>query len=247
MIEEGPASEAIANALIQEGPASEAIAPALTAAPPATGAGGGGVTVPLAGGSAARRLLARLAPLDRRDPVNDAVLLALVTAIAQPRQIADDLARDSDTHTAWTPALDPDAAPADLLDWLAPFAGTRLPPSAGEQDKRDRIRQAAGFYRSTTSAIVEEVRRTLVSSDPSRPPIVRVVERPDGTQWTITIVTRAAETPQPAVSRAAAARHKRAGAILTFVVSDAPLIDEAARTWDQATATWDQAKLADVT
>ena len=68
--------------------------------------------------------------------------------------------------------------------------------------------------------------------------------------WTLTVVVRTSECPDPAASERAARSQKASGLVMTFVVTDAPIIDEggAAKTIDSAevAVTYDNATVADV-
>lgn len=192
--------------------------------------------------SAGSRLYDRLTPVATYDADNGYVVRSIAETLADSQAIVDQVARDSDTHLAWQAALDPDATPAEMLPWLAQFAGTRLLPADSEQQQRDRIKQAAGFYRGTVRAIREEVQRTLIDTL-----YVRILERVGGDPWAITVITRTGETPDPAASERAALAQKPAGMILTFVVSDAPVWAEATETWTSVAATWTDATVTDVT
>lgn len=180
--------------------------------------------------TAGDRLLDRLAPVATYDDENGGVVAALAETLAEPQQIVDDVARDQeDGQLAWQPALDPDTAPSVLLPWLAQFPGVALPPDASEQEWRDRIKQAAGYYRGTVRAIREEVQRTLTGTKS-----VIVLEQVSSDPWAVTVKTRTGETPNVTATTAAALSQKPAGMLMTVVVSDEPILDEggAARTID---------------
>jgi phage tail P2-like protein len=111
--------------------------------------------------SAAARLYARLEPIAYDD---DGTLQDLTTALMAPVEIAE-IARDTDTLVAWEALWDPDECPAELLDWLAIANGVILPPSAlTTAEKRYRIKQAAGRYRGTPRALVEEIQLVLTGT-----------------------------------------------------------------------------------
>lgn len=197
--------------------------------PPAPSAGSPSTPPPITVQTAAERLYRRLAPLAKPDPDNDYALLAVATALAEPSQIIEDVARDTATHEAWTMVMDPDAAPDWALPWLAQLGGTILEPGDTVAQQRERISNAAGFYRGTARAIREATQRTLTGDR-----TVQVLERTSGNRWAMTVLVRTSETPDPDAAERDARSQKPAGVDLTFVVSDVPIIDEggAARTID---------------
>ena len=191
--------------------------------------------------SIAERMQAQLAPYQEADPAG--LLDALATGFAAPLEICD-VARDTDTHIAWGSVLDPDVADARLLPWLAQFSGDQLLPSDSVQDQRDRLTSPSNFYRGTVEAIRAEMQPTLTGAKQ-----VLILERTTN-EWTLTVITRTSETPSPAVAEAAGRRQIAPWLIATFIVTDAPIIDEAgaAKTYDSAGAavTYDSAGVADV-
>lgn len=162
--------------------------------------------------SASARLFARLAPLAYDDANRGNVLAALATALMAPREVFSDAIRDDATHIAWGQVMDPDACPADLLDWLAVEAGVELPPSATtEAEKRYRIKQAAGRYRGTPRAVVEELQLVLTGTKT----VYLGYRDPD--QWHYTVGTLTAETPDTAAADRAIQAQKPVGMIATRV------------------------------
>lgn len=108
--------------------------------------------------SAADRFFGRLEPLAYDD---DGTLENLAAALMAPVEVVE-ISRDTDTLTAWESLFDPDTCPAGLLDWLAVYNGVILGPAVlTEAEKRYRIKQAAGRYRGTPRATVEEVQLLL--------------------------------------------------------------------------------------
>lgn len=192
--------------------------------------------------SPADRLYRRLAPIAYADPENNLTLRRLCEALMAPVQITD-ISRDTDTHVAWETLFDPDTCPEALLDWLAVYNGVELPASAlTAAEKRSRILQAAGRYRGTERAWREEIQRSLTGTR-----TVRIVTFVDGDRWKVLIVTRATETPDPAAVERAARAQKPAGILLTFLVTDEPLIDEGTLTINAVSTVIHAATLADVT
>lgn len=177
-------------------------------------------------GLAADRFYGRLAPLAYADPDSGYPLRALATALMAPRELFE-VARDADGYIAWGKVLDPDACPAELLDWLAVFAGVVFPPfTLTEADKRARIKRAAGYYRASNRAIMEEVLPTLTGTQ-----YVNLIEQASADPWALTLITRPAETPDAAATLAAGMRQKRAGIALTHVLTNNVLWVEGTKTW----------------
>jgi len=172
--------------------------------------------------SIGERMQAQLAPYAEADPAG--LLDALATGFAAPLEICD-VARDTDTHIAWGQVLDPDAADARLLPWLAQFSGDQLLPSDMVQDQRDRLTSPSNFYRGTVEAIRAEMRPTLTGNQ-----TVLVLERVSGNEFAVTIVTRTSETPNPAATEAAGRRQLAPWLIGTWVVSNDAIIDEGGAT-----------------
>ena len=189
--------------------------------------------------SAAARFYSRLEPVAYDD---DGTLSALAEALMAPVEICE-VSRDTDTLVAWEPLLDPDTCPAALLDWLAVYNGVILPPSAlSEEEKRSRIKQAAGRYRGTQEAWREEIQRSLTGTK-----TVRMLTFVNGDRWAVTIITRTSETPDAAAVERTARAQKPAGIVLTFLVTDEPLIEEGTLTIDSVNVPIAAATLDDVT
>jgi hypothetical protein len=158
--------------------------------------------------SASARMFARLAPLAYDDANHGNVLAALATALTAPREVFSDAIRDDATHIAWGAVLDPDACPVDLLDWLGIFAGVELPASAlSEAEKRYRIKQAAGRYRGTPRAVMEELQLVLTGTKT----VYLGFQDPD--QWHYTVGTLTSETPDTAAADRAILEQKPVGMI----------------------------------
>ena len=169
----------------------------------------------------AERMQAQLAPYAEADPAG--LLDGLAAGFAAPLEICD-VARDTDTHIAWGTVVDPDVADARLLPWLAQSSGDKLVPGETEQESRDRLKSPNNFLRGAEAAIRAEVEPTLAGTR-----TVTVLPR-TSSAWTLTVRVRASECPDPAASERAARRQKAVGLVMTFLASDAPVIDEWTRT-----------------
>ena len=173
-------------------------------------------------------------------------LLALLQGLLGQLQPMEDLVRDSDAGTGYSPALDVDRCPPDLLRWLGQFAGVPVTPgdpkdAAWVTKAREEIRQAAGWRRGTPRAIREAAQRHLTGTK-----TVRMLER-DGSAYRMTVLTRTSETPNPAATEAAIRAQKPAGIVLAYIVTDLPIWNEGTRTFNAAAGTFETATVADVT
>lgn len=137
--------------------------------------------------------------------------------------------------------LDIDRCPAIALPWLAQFKGVVIPDGLTVQEQRNWVRTAEGQRRGTVDALVAAAKRHLTGTK-----TVRVLERVGGNAYALTVITRTSETPDPATTLADIVAAKRIGILLTHVVSDAPIVDEWARTITAMTVSIDAMTLADV-
>lgn len=183
-----------------------------------------------------------LEPLAREDDQHGYALAHLVAALCAPVEDLWDWTLETDDTPAMGAFLDPDRCPAFAVPWLGQFRGVRIPAGTPDAVARQRVKDAAGFERGKTSAIVAAAQTTLTGTR-----TVNVTERPSGDAWKLTVRTRTSETPDSAATLAAMLAVKPGGITLTHVVSDAPLIDEGTRVIDSTTATIDAATTADVT
>lgn len=160
----------------------------------------------------------------------------------QPWGLApDELGRWQANRVTRPSALaDPGQAQAAWLPWLAQLVGARLDPAATETEHRDTIRYATSGWRGGTRGAIEDAARSALTGTRFVRAIPHAVPSENGgiepgTVWDITIVTRTAETPDPAAVLGAVLRKgvKPAGAVLWHTPYQA--------TWDQIEAilpTW---------
>lgn len=167
------------------------------------------------GADTAVRFYDRVAPIAEGDQDRGYPLLRLIVAIMRPGELWYYLARETDTHRAWGKALDPDYAPRGLLRWLALFPGVTLQPGDIEAQQRYRIRQAAGLYRGTPRAVVEELQLVLAGTRT----VLLGWHTPD--QWHYTIGTLAAETSDTAAVQRAVEAQEPPGMTGTAVTTEA--------------------------
>lgn len=106
---------------------------------------------------------------------------------------------------------------------------------------RQAIREQGAKFRGTRRAMLDAVRDTLTGSK-----FVSLLERVGGNAYALTLITRPSETPDSAVTLAAAERQKPLGMKITYAPTEGVLIDEGTRTIDSATATIDTATRTDV-
>lgn len=167
------------------------------------------------GADAGVRLYRRLEPVAYDDANQGYALLYLAAALMSPREILEVVRADEYHAIPWGRVLDPDACPSELLDWLAVFAGVTLPPSAlTSSEKRYRILQAAGRYRGTPRAVIEELQLVLTGTKT----VYLGYHTPD--EWHYSVATVAAETPDAdAVERAVLAQ-KPVGMLVDIFTTD---------------------------
>jgi hypothetical protein len=168
-------------------------------------------------------------------------LLILLGAFGHAFGPLHDLVRDTDAGPGWSQVMDPTRAPAWALPWLAQFAGVTIDAGLDDSAARRRITHPPRWERGTLRAMALAARPTLTGTAQ-----VRVIER-DGGPYRLTAITRTDETVNPAATRAALRSQKPAGLILNHVISDAPMIDEGARTIDAGTGSVDTATISDIT
>jgi hypothetical protein len=171
-------------------------------------------------------IYARLGPVAANDEALGWPLLTFVQGLAEMGREVEELVRPDDpARRAWDPLLDVDLSPDWNLPYLGQFVGVRVTPGATPAQARAQIKAEGGFKRGTVAALREAVRATLTGTQ-----FVDVIER-DGDPWHITVTTRSAETPSPAVSLAAAMGQKAAGLILTMVNTATIVYSEAESRW----------------
>lgn len=192
-------------------------------------------------------LYQQVAPMHGPDP--DGLAHDYIGVVTQPVREIDELVRDTPEGPGWSVILDVDASPIKGLRWLGQVVGVRLRlPRSGETEAewavyaRDAIRRQQGRQRGTNDAQISAVADTLTGTR-----YVNLLERVGGDAYAMTLVTRTAETPDPAATLRAWLSQKPAGIVPTHVLTTGVIIDEGTRTVDAGAATIDTAVLADVT
>ena len=156
---------------------------------------------------------------------------------------------DTDELPGWGIVLDPEQAPVEVLDWLAQFVGVVVTPSMDADAKREAILLPRGFQRGTLAAMTQAVAATLDGSK-----TVLITERNDrsdlGTDmpYRLTVRTIDTETPDEALTHAAAVSQKPIGILLNYeriAVWDWGDLQAAEATWADVQAdfaTWLEAR-----
>jgi hypothetical protein len=188
---------------------------------------------------------AQLAPLAALDAENGYVLRNLIMALNGPiEDVAEWISEDDGTPDGtpgYSRLLDLDRAPAVTLPWLGQMKGIRVTPGLSEAEQREEIDRAEGFHRGTIPSMERAAARHLTGTK-----TVYVLDRVNDDPYQTVIITRTAETPDPALTLADIMRDKKAGELLTHIVTDSPVIEQGTATIDTSTATIDTAVLADV-
>lgn len=121
-------------------------------------------------------------------------LTTYITGIAQPFELVEEWASDTDDDIGWSLLLDIDRAPDEALPWLAQIVGMTLDTSLSVADQRIQIHQANNWKRGTPGAIQAAPLPYLTGSK-----TVILRERFDGTSvdapYYMQVATLASETP----------------------------------------------------
>jgi hypothetical protein len=128
--------------------------------------------------------------ITRPDEEHDWALAHLVNAVTAALAEVEAVTRASDGRVGWAIALDPDTAPAELLGWLAPFAGVALDDRLSTAGQRQQIKDRPYHRRGTVEAIKAAARPWLAYGD------VVLVER-DGSAYRLTIQYAADQVDVP--------------------------------------------------
>lgn len=195
--------------------------------------------------SPGRDLYERLSPLAAYDEENDYAFAVLCGAIGAMWEQVAYLSEDRDERPGWAVMVDVETAPAYALPWLATHAGVKLTKGATEDVQRDEVRRRSGVARGRPASMRAKIATTLTGDNPS----AQIIERAGGSAWQIVVRTRTDQTPDPAATFAAATSEKPGGDVLTHVVGDDVLWEEATLDWDAVDpgVTWDTVTLGDVT
>ena len=172
-------------------------------------------------GTFAGELYYELGPVAQNDEEHGWALARYLSAIGAMFEDVETLIRDQDGRPGWAILFDPDACPAYALPWLAQVAGVPASARQDEASLRAAIRDRAGTRRGTPAALAAAAAATLTGARS-----VRLFEREAGDAYAIGIKVRPSETPDDAVTLAAAKAAKPAGVLLTLYVADYALYVE---------------------
>lgn len=159
------------------------------------------------------RLQERTAPLAPDDAAHGDAHAALAGAMAAALQRVAEI-YDPDEGAPGSPLVDVDRCPEWALPWLAQLVGVAIPVGMDPDTAREAIRSVAGWKRGTPAALRAAAGFHLTGSK-----TVYFRERdPSGTDppYTLEVVTRTSETPDPAAVLAELKRQKPAGIVLTY-------------------------------
>jgi hypothetical protein len=164
--------------------------------------------------SFAQRLYDAVAPLAQDDALYGYALANYCAALGELFQIVDDYGRDQivsgELAPGWSQVLDLTRAPTVALPWLAQFVGVQLTAGLTDAQQRMQIASVGGWNRGTISAMVLAAQATLTGTK-----TVNFVER-NTDAYTMTVITKSSETPNPVATLAALVSQKPAGIILLY-------------------------------
>jgi hypothetical protein len=152
--------------------------------------------------------------------MNNADLQAYITTLGQMFEQSEQAARPGDDLPPWSQMFDPTMAPDAALAWLAQWVGVPAEfKSSLETDadffarQRQRISDHLGWNRGTRAAMIAVVVPLLTGNKS-----VFFEERATSA-YTITVITRTAETPDPDAVERALRTQKPAGIVLTYLTT----------------------------
>lgn len=146
------------------------------------------------------------------DEDNDWAVLRLLNALTSGviDQVYSYVTEEGD-RPGWQVILDPDAAPAEVLPWLAQFGGATLRPDMTEEQMRDAIKTPEVFRRGSIDAIKQVAERRLTGTK-----TVIITERYTGSAWRLLIETLEGETPESDKTEAEIIAEQKPIGILLF-------------------------------
>ena len=159
------------------------------------------------------RLRERTEPLAPDDDAHGYAHAHLSQALAEALERVAEI-YDPEEGLPGSPLVDVDRCPEWALPWLAQLVGVTLPAGATPDQARTIIRGVAGWKRGTPAALRAAAGLYLTGDK-----TVFFRERdPTGTDppYTLEVVTRTSETPDPAAVEAEVRRQKPAGIVLTY-------------------------------
>jgi hypothetical protein len=174
--------------------------------------------------------------------MNNSDLEAYLGAIGHMFDQSEAAARPGDGDPPWSHIFDPTVAPEEALVWLAQWVGvpSEFKSSLESSDdffarQRQRIIDHLGWNRGTRQAMIDVVTPLLIGNKS-----VFFDER-STSAYTITVITRTAETPDPDAVLLALMTQKPAGIVLTYETTTGRTFAETtalAQTFATSEATW---------
>jgi hypothetical protein len=107
--------------------------------------------------------------------------------------------------------MHPETCPDVMLGWLSNWAGEILLPGTPTDERRQLLAHGGVGDKGTVASIIRATQGQLISTDPSRPALVRVTVRYEGELFRLLVRSYVAETPD-AVAAAVAAQRAAPGA-----------------------------------
>lgn len=186
-----------------------------------------------------------LAPLLVKDAENGDVGSHFIAVLTAPIEaIAEAVKEDDDDRPGFSLFMDIETCPAEYLPWLLQIKGVRATPGLSPEDARAEGRLAEGLRRGAVGSMQRAAARHLTGAR-----TVRVLDRVGNDPYATVVITRTSETPDPAQTLSDIRSDKVIGELVSHIVTDDVIWEEATVTWDDVSpgVTWDDVVLADVT
>jgi hypothetical protein len=162
----------------------------------------------------AQRLYDRLLPLQNDEANNNYALAYFLNAIATAYDDVEILADVGPAgQTGWSILVDINRIPDAGLPWLGQFIGVQLIPGLTAAQQRYAIQHAYGWNRGTPAALTAAIAPLLTGNK------TVIFKERDGDPYTLTVITRTAETPSSSAVLAALLSQKPGGIILNYLTS----------------------------
>lgn len=161
-----------------------------------------------------QRLRERTAPLAPEDSQHGDAHAYLAGALAIALERVAEI-YDPEDGPPGSPLVDVDRCPDWALPWLAQLVGVTIPAGVTDPEQvRAGIRDVAGWKRGTPAALRAAAGFYLTGSKT----VIFRERDPSGSDppYTLEVVTRVGETPDPAAVQAALEAAKPAGLVLTY-------------------------------
>jgi hypothetical protein len=140
-----------------------------------------------------------------------------IGAISAMFEQSEDAVRDGNGSPPFSMMFDPDLCPEEALAWLGQFVGVQ-PELESQYEahtdfiarQRQRIKDHLGFNRGSTASMIAAASLHLIGNK------AVIFRERDGSAYHLTVVTRTAETPDPAKVEAELLKLKPAGITLDY-------------------------------